>query len=281
MHRVTSHPRYRSSLVTAIQVQQLHKSFDSLHVLRGIDIEIDQGECAILLGANGCGKSTLMRCLNGLERPDRGHAYIQGSNIATAGYRQLRQLRRQVGVVFQQFNLVQNLSVFQNVLYGAMGEHRLGLFATLSPFAKEALRERAMHCLDRVSLADKAKHACREISGGQQQRVAIARTLMQEPSVLIADEPVASLDPRAGREVMDLLMAIVAEQRMTVLCSLHQLELASEYGDRIIGMKAGRIALDAKRDSVDYQRMASLYQGDVRVDDTPATPHEFPATASV
>ncbi|WP_148253106.1 phosphonate ABC transporter ATP-binding protein [Aidingimonas lacisalsi] len=267
--------------MTAIQVQDLHKSFDSLHVLRGIDFEIAQGECVILLGANGCGKSTLMRCLNGLERPDRGNAYMHGTDIATADARQLCQLRRQVGVVFQQFNLVQNLSVFQNVLYGAMGEQRFGLLATLSPLANDALRERAMYCLERVSLADKAKHKCREISGGQQQRVAIARTLMQEPSVLIADEPVASLDPSAGRNVMNLLMAIVEEQRMTVLCSLHQLELASEYGDRLIGMKAGRIELDASRDTVDHQRMASLYQGDVRVDHVPTTHHERPVTASV
>lgn len=266
--------------MTAIRVQNLHKHFGALHVLRGIDLSIEDGECVTLLGANGCGKSTLIRCLNGLERHDEGEVQVLGADLASVRARQLREIRRQVGVVFQQFNLVQNLSVFQNVLYGAMGESRAGILGTASPFASDLFRERAMACLERVSLADKATHQCRQLSGGQQQRVAIARTLMQQPSVLIADEPVASLDPRSGREVMDLLMDIVREHGMTVLCSLHQLELAGEYGDRILGMKAGRIEIDASRESVDRQSMGSLYEGAVRVDTTPASESQSESVAA-
>lgn len=254
----------------AISVHDLHKHYGQLHVLRGLTLEITQGECVILLGANGCGKSTLMRCLNGLTPHDQGNITILGDSLSHLSKPKLRQLRRKVGVVFQQFNLVQNVSVFQNVLYGAMGQQRFGLLSSLSCFATKELRERAMASLERVGLAHKAQANCRELSGGQQQRVAIARTLMQDADIVIADEPVASLDPKAGKEIMDLLIDVVSERRLTVLCTLHQLELAQEYGDRIIGMKAGQIVLDTPRPGVGLATMQQLYQGDVRVDQTSA-----------
>jgi phosphonate transport system ATP-binding protein len=268
----------RRLIVTGIRVRELHKSFGGLHVLRGVELDIPSSECVVLLGANGCGKSTFMRCLNGLTRPDRGSVMV-GEQDAARGWT-LRQARRRMGMVFQQFNLVDNVSVFQNVLYGALGHQRCGLLRTLPPLAPGELREQAMHCLDRVGLADHAAQTCRELSGGQQQRVAIARTLLQGPEVLLADEPVASLDPRAGRAVMELLLEIVRERGMTVLCSLHQLELASEYGDRVVGMKAGRIALDAPRRDLDRDTMGDLYQGVVRVDDAPTQRETPPLAAS-
>ncbi|MFW5969661.1 MAG: phosphonate ABC transporter ATP-binding protein [Halofilum sp. (in: g-proteobacteria)] len=257
--------------MTAIEINDLHKSFGDLHVLRGIDLTVDGGECVILLGANGCGKSTLMRCLNGLARPDRGQVSIFATDVAQARGRRLRAIRTRLGVVFQHFNLVPNASAFQNVLYGALGRQRGGLLRTLPALAPADLRARAMACLDRVGLASHAGYDARQLSGGQQQRVAIARALLQEPDVLLADEPVASLDPRAGRAVMELLLEIARERGMTVLCSLHQLELACEYGDRIVGMKAGRIELDAPRTQVERATMSDLYEGVVRVDDARAT----------
>jgi len=256
--------------MAAIEVNDVHKSFGGLHVLRGIDLVIPRGECVILLGANGSGKSTLIRCLNGLERPDSGAVRIDGELLSGTGYRRLRRLRRQIGVVFQHFNLVPNVSAMQNVLYGALGRQRGSLLRVLSPFAPDELRQQAMVCLERVGMADYAATDCRNLSGGQQQRVAIARTLLQNPDVLIADEPVASLDPRAGRAVMELLIEVVRERGMTVLCSLHQLELADEYGDRVVGMKAGRVELDGVRESVGRAAMSGLYQGVVRVDHAPA-----------
>lgn len=260
--------------MATVEITDLHKSFGDLHVLRGINLTVESGECVILLGANGCGKSTLIRCLNGLTLPNRGRVEIAGQDIARSRGRRLRRARQQIGVVFQHFNLVPNVSVFQNVLYGALGRQSGGFLRTLAPFAPDELRHQAMACLDRVGLAEHAGQDCRQLSGGQQQRLAIARTLLQDPDVLVADEPVASLDPRAGRRVMELLMEIVRERGMTVLCSLHQLELASECGDRVVGMKAGRIELDERHARIEQSAMDALYQGVVRVDDPP------PATAA-
>lgn len=251
-----------------IKVSDLYKSFDKLQVLRGIDFAIQPGECVILLGANGSGKSTLMRCLNGLSFPDRGHIEIGGRDVVHSRGRKLRQARRRIGMVFQQFNLVDNVSVLQNVLYGALGRRSGGLLTSLPALAPAHLRQEAMQCLDRVGLAAYAAKQCRELSGGQKQRVAIARTLLQKPDVVLADEPIASLDPRAGRAVMDLLVETARKDGMTVLCSLHQLELASEYGDRVLGMKAGRVEIDAARTSLGRAQMEGLYRGVVRVDET-------------
>lgn len=257
--------------MNAIEITNVHKHYGSLHVLRGLTLSIPKGECVILLGANGCGKSTLMRCINGLAPHDQGDIHIFNESLSQLSKPRLRTLRQKVGVVFQQFNLVQNVSVFQNVLYGALGQQRLGLLSALSWTASQTLRERAMQSLDRVGLAHKALASCRELSGGQQQRVAIARTLMQDAHIIIADEPIASLDPKAGREIMDLLLEVVSERGLTVLCTLHQLELAQQYGDRIVGMKAGTVVLDTPREAATLSDMQALYQGDTRVEQTPSS----------
>ncbi|MFP3342295.1 phosphonate ABC transporter ATP-binding protein [Halomonas sp. SIMBA_159] len=257
--------------MNAIDISNVHKHYGSLHVLRGLTLSIPKGECVILLGANGCGKSTLMRCINGLAPHDQGDIRIFNESLSQLSKPRLRTLRQKIGVVFQQFNLVQNVSVFQNVLYGALGQQRLGLLSTLSCIASHELRERAMQSLDRVGLAHKAQASCRELSGGQQQRVAIARTLMQDAQIIIADEPIASLDPKAGREIMDLLLEVVSERGLTVLCTLHQLELAQQYGDRIVGMKAGTVVLDTPRETATLSDMQALYQGDTRVEQTPSS----------
>lgn len=255
--------------MSSITIRNLNKYYGSLHVLRSLDLSIASGEGVVLLGANGCGKSTLMKCLNGLEKAQSGTICLDQKDVTTAKGQQLRSIRREVGVVFQQFNLVENLTVFQNVLYGAMGRQRGGLLTVWNSLAPKETREKAMHCLDRVRMADKASHRCRDLSGGQQQRVAIARMLMQSPKVILADEPVASLDPKAGIEVMDLLWEVVREHKMTVFCTLHQLELAQNYADRIVGMKAGQILLDSNESPADKESLARLYQGDTRVDSTP------------
>lgn len=252
--------------MSAVEVKNLHKSFGKVHVLRGLDFEIQKGEGVILLGANGCGKSTLMRSICGLTPTDQGEILIQGQSLQKASRRQVMSMRSQVGVVFQKFNLVSNLSVFQNVLYGAMGSSRLGLLGCMAPFASHEKRERVMACLERVSLADKAHHKAEELSGGQQQRVAIARMLMQEPEIVLADEPIASLDPKSGHEVMELLWEVVTERGLTVVCTLHQLDIALQYGERFIGMKAGQVAIDVRRGQVTKEELETLYHGQVRVD---------------
>jgi phosphonate transport system ATP-binding protein len=257
-------------MISAITCEDVRVSYGDLQVLRGVSFEIAAGQGVVLLGANGCGKSTLMRSLNGLERLQSGIICIHGDNLTVASRRDLRRIRRGMGYVFQQFNLVPQLSAFQNVLLGAMGRHRMGLLSCLSLTASTEERGKAMACLERVGMADRALHRPSELSGGQQQRVAIARMLMQAPKVVIADEPIASLDPKAGREVLDLLWRIVREEGLSMLCTLHQLDLAQEYADRIIGMKAGRIEIDAAISDTDTGQLNALYSGMTRVDAEPA-----------
>ena len=256
-------------MTPAIEADTLVVSYGKLQVLRGISFTIPAGQGVVLLGANGCGKSTLMRSLNGLEKLQSGTIRIHGDALSGASRRELRKIRQGMGYVFQHFNLVPQLNAFQNVLFGSLGRQRFGLLSCLGLTASASDREKAMHCLDRVGMADRALHRPSELSGGQQQRVAIARMLMQNPRVVIADEPIASLDPKAGREVLDLLWRIVREEKLSMLCTLHQLELAQEYGDRILGMKAGHVEIDAPIAQTDTAQLNNLYTGMTRVDAQP------------
>ncbi|MDP4529234.1 phosphonate ABC transporter ATP-binding protein [Alkalimonas delamerensis] len=245
--------------MSVISVRDVHKRFAENHVLKGINLSVQQGEGVILLGANGCGKSTLMRSICGLTPIDSGDIHIQGQSMIKAKRHEVRAMRSQVGVVFQRFNLVGNLSVFQNVLYGALGKERFGLLSCMAPFASQANRDKAMACLERVKLAHKAGEKADQLSGGQQQRVAIARMLMQEPPIVLADEPIASLDPKSGREVMELLWEVTKERGLTVVCTLHHLDVALQYGDRFIGMMDGKVQIDANREQISKEQLESLY----------------------
>lgn len=242
-----------------IAVENLGKTYpDGTRALRDLTLQVDPGEQLTLIGPNGCGKSTLMKCLIGLERASSGSIRLDGAELIGLKGRSLRQVRSRVGCVFQQMNLVPNLSVIQNVLFGAMG--RVGYWRALNLTARRSVREEAMTALDRVGLADLSARRTTRLSGGQQQRVAIARMLMQDARVVIADEPVASLDPRAAEEVMDLLYAVVEERHMTLICILHQMNLVERYARRLIGMKAGVIAFDLPAAQATSDQIAALYQ---------------------
>lgn len=242
-----------------IAVENLGKTYpDGTRALRDVTLQVDPGEQLTLIGPNGCGKSTLMKCLIGLERASSGSIRLDGAELIGLKGRSLRQIRSRVGCVFQQMNLVPNLSVIQNVLFGAMG--RVGYWRALNLTARQSVREEAMTALDRVGLADLSARRTTRLSGGQQQRVAIARMLMQDAQVVIADEPVASLDPRAAEEVMDLLYAVVEERRMSLICILHQMNLVERYARRLIGMKAGVIAFDLPAAQTSSDQIAALYQ---------------------
>ena len=244
-----------------IDIRGVRKTYpEGTEVLRGVDLSIAPGEGVVLLGANGCGKSTLMRCMLGLETLTAGEIDIGGVGIHRARRRDLRRLRARFGSVFQQFNLVGNLSVHQNVLFGRLGGD--GLLGSLALTAPRTAREQAMACLERVGLAHLAARRTDTLSGGQQQRVAIARMLMQDAQLVFADEPVASLDPRAGREVMDLLFEIVRERRLTVVCVLHQIDLATAYAERIVGLKDGRVVLDGPPRAIAPAAIHDLYESD-------------------
>ncbi len=244
----------------SLTVHQLSKHYPTgTAALKNVSFVAQPGEGIVLLGSNGSGKSTLLRCIVGLESISQGSICVGQTSIATADAAQLRRLRRQIGIVFQRFNLVSSLSAFHNVLQGALGRSK-GPRYWLPATAPQLERERAMHCLDRVRLAHVAQQRVDTLSGGQQQRVAIARMLMQDPSLLLIDEPVASLDPKAGRETMDLLWDIVRERKLTAVCTLHQLDLAKDYADRIIGLRQGAVQIDAPTSLLTDHELSWLYE---------------------
>ena len=225
--------------------------------LDDVSLTVPAGEVVVLLGLSGSGKSTLLRHVDGLHRPTSGTVRVLGVEVTTARAPELRALRRRVGFVFQQFNLVGSRTVLENVCTGALGRlrgPRLGL-----PTYPRPLRREALEHLDRVGVADRAFQRADTLSGGQQQRVAVARALMQQPEVLLADEPVASLDPESSAQVMDLLKSISRERNLTVLCSLHQVDLALGWGDRIVGLRTGRTVLDLPTAGLGREQVMAVY----------------------
>ncbi|MGF1719225.1 phosphonate ABC transporter ATP-binding protein [Vibrio kyushuensis] len=242
-----------------LDVQNLKKTYsDGTQALNGLSFNVEQGEGVVILGHNGCGKSTLMKCLTGIEDITEGSIILNGTDLTTAPKRELRELRQKIGCVFQKFNMVGNLSVLQNVLFGLMG--RKGYFACNSITANKSDRLLAMDSLERVGLSHLAGRRTDTLSGGQQQRVAIARMLMQDAEIVFADEPVASLDPKAGHEVMTLLWDIIKERKMTVICVLHQIEFAREFGDRFVGLNSGKLMFDSLSSNISQQDIDQLYK---------------------
>jgi len=226
-----------------LRVRSLTVAFDRGPVLDDVGFGIEPGEVVALVGANGAGKSTLMRALVGIGARSRGAVEVDGVDIGSASRAELRAVRRRTGMVFQRFCLAGRLTAFQNVLHGGMG--RTGPRGWLAATASEAERREAMTCLARVGLAHLAGRRASLLSGGEAQRVSIARALMQRPTLLLADEPVASLDPSATRDVMEMLTGIAREQGVTAILALHQLDLARRYTTRVIGLQAGRLKIDS------------------------------------
>jgi phosphonate transport system ATP-binding protein len=246
----------------AVRLHQVTKDFAETRALDAVDLTVPAGQMVAILGASGSGKSTLLRTLNGLVAPTSGNVRVLGCDVTSARGRQMRELRCGVGFIFQQFGLVGRLSVMENVLSGALGRIRFPRAGVLS--YPRALRLDALAHLERVGLADRAFQRSDTLSGGQQQRVAIARTLMQRPTVLLADEPVASLDPETSAAVMSLLLEICQEKGLTVITSLHQVELARGWADRLVGMRDGRVVLDASPRDVSGEEVMEIYRGVVR-----------------
>lgn len=246
----------------SLSVQGVKKTFsDGTTALNNINFDVQNGEGVVLLGHNGSGKSTLFRCISSFESPTEGKILFNNQDLTKLNKRQLRPVRKRIGMVFQHFHLIHNLTVFQNVLFGALGSVRTP-FETFAPFATKQLRMEAMYCLERVGLSHLAKRRADQLSGGQQQRVAIARMLMQKPEMVLADEPIASLDPKAGREVMDLLWEVTRERKLTVICILHQMDIALEYGERIIALKKGLKVIDKPVGEIAPSELNDLYNHD-------------------
>lgn len=210
--------------------------------LDNVSMTVPTGQLLSLIGLSGSGKSTLMRHLNGLHKPTAGTVDVMGVEVSSASNRALRGVRRNVGFVFQQFGLVGRATCLENVLSGALGRLRGPRYGVFS--YPRSLRREAFDHLERVGLAPQAYQRADTLSGGQMQRVAIARTLMQRPQLLLADEPVASLDPESSHQVLELLLRVATEENMTVIVTLHQVELALGWAHRIVGLRDGRVVLD-------------------------------------
>jgi phosphonate transport system ATP-binding protein len=242
----------------AISLCDVQKSFVAgKPVFSNISFDIAPGSIVALLGANGAGKSTLLRCLPRLIEPDCGQIEILGQNVLRSRA-ELKRTRGRLGFVFQKHNLVGRLCALTNVVHGAQARGS-GMRAWSHMLAPEQLREEALSCLGRVGLSHVAVQRADSLSGGQSQRVAIARTLMQRPEIVLADEPAASLDPKAGDEVMQLFSALMREERKTVLFTSHNLEHALAFADRVIVIGKGGIQLDSPTKAVGLQALRNLY----------------------
>jgi phosphonate transport system ATP-binding protein len=241
-----------------VAVAGLVKRFGDRAVLRGVDLSVPKGQALALIGANGAGKSTLLRCALRLVDPDAGEVRLLGEAVRGLRRRPLRALRARVGFVFQRHNLVPRLSVLSNVLHGAQARVS-GPGTWTQALAPTALRREAVDCLDQVGLAALAGQRAASLSGGQSQRVAIARALMQRPALMMADEPVASLDPAAGEEVMALFLGLIRQHGLTVVFTTHDMSHALRYADRVVGLRDGRIALDAPSAELDPSRLRGFY----------------------
>lgn len=242
-----------------VQIHGLVKQFAgaAAPALDGVDLEVPRGQRLVLMGLSGSGKSTLLRMLNGLNVPTAGTVRVLDREPTRLRGRELRQLRRQIAFVFQHFNLVGRLTALENVLTGALGAlwgPRPGIAAYPNRLRLEALEH-----LDRVGLADRAFQRANTLSGGQQQRVGIARALMQRPEIILADEPVASLDPESSQQVMQLLRELTDEDDLTVVCSLHQVELAIGWADRMVGLRDGAVVLDQDARSLTASEASAIY----------------------
>lgn len=226
--------------------------------LDNVSLEVPRGQLLSLIGLSGSGKSTLMRHLNGLHKPTAGSVRVMGVEVSSAANRQLRAVRRNVGFVFQQFGLVGRATCLENVLSGALGRLKGPRYGVWS-YPRD-LRRQAFDHLERVGLAPQAYQRADTLSGGQMQRVAIARTLMQQPQLLLADEPVASLDPESSAQVLELLLRVAMEEKMTVIVTLHQVELALGWAHRIVGLRDGRVVLDRDARGLSQDDVMEVYQ---------------------
>ncbi|MDT8410619.1 MAG: phosphonate ABC transporter ATP-binding protein [Wenzhouxiangellaceae bacterium] len=233
--------------------------------MKDLDLEIEPGQFVVIVGSSGAGKSTLLRAVNGLNALTSGTVEVDGQTVATHSQRQLRSLRKRVGMIFQDFRLVKRLSVMSNVLIGRLGH--VSAWRTMLNLWPLADREIAVDALRRVGIIDKAWVKARDLSGGQQQRVGIARALAQQPSIILADEPVASLDPVTTHQIMKDLVRINRELGITTLVNLHFLDLAREYGDRIIGLRFGELVYDGSAATVTDADFRNIYGRDFTEDD--------------
>ena len=246
-----------------LTIKNLKKTYpNGFEALKGISFDVQKSEFLVIIGLSGSGKSTLLRCINRLHDPTSGEiifndGVIKSDLVSLKLSSQIRWLRQNIGMIFQQFNLIPRHTVLSNVLMGQLS--RISTFKSLLGLFSEADKAAALKCLQRVGIEDKAYTRADQLSGGQQQRVAIARTLLQNPQIILADEPVASLDPVTSQAVMNDLKKLNQEFGMTIICNLHSLELVKQYATRILALKEGRIVYDGAPDNIDDVWFKKIY----------------------
>jgi len=241
-----------------LKVQHLTKVYDDgTLALDDVSFTVEDGEFLVIIGLSGAGKSTLLRCINRLIEPTSGKVYLDDADVTAASQEELRHIRRHIGMIFQEFNLVDRSSVLTNVLSGRLGY--VNPWRSLVHWFPKEEMERAFRNLERVGITDQAYKRANDLSGGQRQRVGIARAMMQEPNLLLADEPVASLDPALSHSIFQYIEQFNKEEGVTVLCCLHILSLARRYGTRVIALKDGQLVFDGPPEEIDDHRFREIY----------------------
>jgi phosphonate transport system ATP-binding protein len=259
MRSATESALEASYAAPAVNVQQLSKAFKGQPALQAVSLQVAVGEMVALVGASGSGKSTLLRNINGLQQAEQGIVEIFGSPLQVDGklHSKARQLRSQIGFIFQQFNLVNRLTVLENVLVGNLSQVSM-VRSLVRGFSKQE-KLRALTALERVGILNQAYKRASTLSGGQQQRVAIARCLMQGAKIILADEPIASLDPESARKVMELLTHLNRAQGITIITSLHQVQVVRRYYERAVALRDGTVQFDGHIKDLDNPQLNNIY----------------------
>jgi len=244
-----------------LEVRHLSKCYGEVTALSDVSLSVSSGELVALIGPSGAGKSTLLRCINRMIDATAGEVIFEGVDVQKLRRGDLRRVRTKIGMIFQHYNLVHRLTVIENVLHGRLGYLR-GLAGIIGHYT-ELDKARAVEIIRRLGLMDQVYKRCDALSGGQMQRVGIARALIQDPQIILCDEPIASLDPSTAKVIMDYLRTISIELGIAVLVSLHQVDVALRYADRILGVNSGRIAFDGEPRSLTRETIYEIYDKDV------------------
>lgn len=243
-----------------IEFKNVYKTYpNGFTALKNVNLNIEQGEFVAIIGLSGAGKSTILRYINRMHDIQQGTLTVDGVDVESLSGKALRRFRRKVGMIFQSFNLVSRSTVIKNVLTADVPD--MPFWRVLFGIFTKEQKMRALESLDKVGILDKAYTRCDQLSGGQQQRVALARTLNQNPSIILADEPVASLDPVTARQVMSDFVRINKEYKITILLNIHHVDLALNYCDRVIGVRAGEIVFDGPASSITQEQLDEVYNG--------------------
>ncbi|MCL1913386.1 MAG: phosphonate ABC transporter ATP-binding protein [Eubacteriaceae bacterium] len=242
-----------------LEFQNVSKVYgNTTKALTNVSFSVNEGEFVSIIGPSGSGKSTILRCINRLVDTTQGSIIFDGHDINNANKKEIRQVRKKTGMIFQHYNLVDRLSVIENVLHGRLG-YKSTLSGAIGRYTEQE-KEQAFQILAKLGLTEQAYKRCDELSGGQKQRVGIARSLMQEPRLILCDEPIASLDPSSSKIIMDYLSTINKNMKITCICNLHQVDVAMRYAKRIIGITSGQIVYDGPPEELTKSKIYDIYQ---------------------